>query len=54
MSQTVDSGGKIGNVGLTFYAELAQNDYVELWCRNLTASRNITADQINVCLGGDF
>lgn len=54
MVQTVDSSGKINNVGLTFYIELRQNDYIELWCRNVTGSRDITAEQINVCVGGEF
>ena len=53
-TQSIDSGGKINNIGITFYIELEENDHIELWARNITQSRNITATNINLSVGGQF
>jgi hypothetical protein len=45
---TTSGAGKASNISFQCLAELAQNDYIEVFVENATSADNITLDNLNV------
>ena len=46
-TMTLNAGGRIEEGTLTHKSTLLTGDYLEVWVKNLTASRNVTITSIN-------
>lgn len=51
---TIDAGGAITFLGGFADLELSENDYVSVYCKNLTGSRNITSTKMSLLITGQF
>jgi len=49
-TMTLNAGGRIEGGALTHKSTLVTGDYLEVWVKNLTASRNVTITSINLPL----
>jgi hypothetical protein len=45
---TLSAAGKIAGLSGSFFIQLKQNDYLELFCRNISASTDITAESLTM------